>query len=231
MCVCMHQTLAGTCERCEPDGEFVGGTWPSLGFDHDSNSWEPFDVGLVTLGEREDFSWFRQTGVYVHMSTGKAFQDLCGVFMTTERVRVNIGSLREQVIQSYLAAQELGCVERLDELFAGTTSKFTRRLTLFRSEWYKKLVMVVELSTFLCGLVETRVYAGLPSHDPLRWRRRAGYVGRLVKSMHGKCDARKTVQNDVRTTLSNLGFRCIASQPRVAVHVSKRTVVCGRSSW
>ena len=76
--------------------------------------------------------------------------------------------------------------------------------------------MVLDVKgAFLYGKTKRNVYIWLPSEDP---KNQEGYMGKLEKAMYGTRDAPQVWQEEVRNTMTELGFEEFTK----LLHKSKR---------
>ena len=218
-------------DMCDPQEEEV---WKeSLEKAWDDITGEEICPKLVKEARAEEMKGFQEFGVYEHVLRSDAKAE-GGKKIGVRWVDINKGTKESPKIRSRLVGQEFAGKELRDDLFAATPPLAATRtlLSLAASkrgtEGSADSIMVLDVKkAFLHGRIQRTVYIELPSEDPMSESKQ--YVGRLVKAMYGTRDAPAVWQQEVKKTMTELGFSACLATPcvyynaktkvRVVVHV------------
>ena len=184
----------------------------------DDNSGKSLRSEEVRRARAEEMKTFKELGVYKYARREEVFENRAKI-VGVRWVDIDKGSK----VRSRLVAQEFAAGQDRDDLFAGTPPLMATKLLLSDlasqgdEKWHGKsrlLVMDVK-KAFLYGDIEERLYIELPDEDP---KKKAGYVGRLVKAMYGTRAAPQVWQRVVREFMYDLGFTGSLKYPCVFYH-------------
>ena len=181
---------------------------------------------MVVAAEKEEMSRFKMMHLYTYVNRQEAGIDDEGKFVKVKWVRAINGSISNPKTRCRLVAQEMTCGERIDELFAGTPSLSSVKISLhFAAEGvsdYKLMVMYVKCA-FLYGQMRRHVYIELPTQDERHGDK--NLVGKLVKAMYGTRDAPQIWGHLVQETMASLEMQRSMIQPSVYCQASKKLFV------
>jgi len=186
----------------------------------DDNTGEELDPVLIRKARSEEMGGFKEFGVYEYVLREVAMKDSRGKFIGTRWVDVNKGTRKEPNVRSRLVGQEFAHGEVRDDLFAATPPLVASRMLLSTlasrgrdGPGDHRILLLDVKKAFLYGKIQRVVYIELPTED--EESKSGKYVGRLVKAMYGTRDAPQVWQEEVKNTMSELGFRSLVSTPCV----------------
>ena len=122
------------------------------------------------------------------MSRSEALNDPDGSFVKVKWVRTNKGTEAQPNIRCRLVAQEIGYVQRFDELFSGTPSLISTKIAIVHAAKEERAIMVMDVKcACLHGVCRCRIFIDLPRQENKHGA--ADLVGLLQKAMYGTLDA------------------------------------------
>ena len=119
-------------------------------------------------------------------------------------------------MKSRMCGREFNSSGPRDDLFAGTPPLLATKLLISEcaSRAYEKeacRLMVLDVKrAFLYGRARRDIYIKLPPEDP---RYGTGVVGKLERSLYGTRDAPEIWQDELKSSMEELGFRSCLSNP------------------
>ena len=120
-----------------------------------------------------------------------------------------VDTQKGEEVRCRFVGQEFAAGDPRTDLFASTPPLFLARTVVSMAAWERARLwslMALEVSgAFLYAKVHREIYIKLPSEDPLAAEGK--YVGRSKKALYGTRDAPQLWQEELGSTLKDLGFK------------------------